>query len=120
MLAILATVSVVSGLWGMVAGPTGLPGVGAVHPTVDSEYRFANAFWFAAGIAVWWAVPRVQRATGLLRAVLGVVIVGGLARLLGIAVSGWPHPVFLGALGIELVVVPMVLLWQARVAEVAS
>lgn len=118
-LAVLATVAVASGLYGMLAGPTALPGAGPVDATVDSEYRFVNAFWFAAGVVVWWAVPRVHRATTVLRATLGTVILGGLARLLAVAVSGWPHPVFLGALGVELVVVPAVLLWQARVADAA-
>jgi hypothetical protein len=118
-LAILASVAVASGLYGMLAGPTALPGGGPVDATVDSEYRFVNSYWFAAGVLVWWAVPRVHYATALLRVTLGTAFLGGLARLLAAAVSGWPHPVFLGALGVELVVVPTVLLWQTRVANAA-
>jgi hypothetical protein len=119
-LAVLATVAVASGLFGMLAGPTALPGAGPVDATVDSEYRFSNAFWFAAGVVVWWAVPRVHRATTVLRIILGAVFLGGIARLLAAAASGWPHPVFLGALGVELVLVPLVLLWQSKVADAAN
>jgi hypothetical protein len=119
-LAILASVAVASGLYGMLAGPTALPGGGPVDATVDSEYRFVNSDWFAAGVLVWWAVPRVHYATALLRVTLGTAFLGGLARLLAAAVSGWPHPVFLGALGVELVVVPTVLLWQTRVANACT
>jgi hypothetical protein len=118
-LGILATVAVASGLAGMLAGPSALPGAGPVDATVDSGFRFANAFWFAAGVLAWWAVPRVESVTTVLRLTLGVVILGGVARLLAGLASGWPHPVYLGALAVELVVVPLVLWWQTAVARTA-
>jgi hypothetical protein len=119
-LAVLATVAVASGLAGMLLGPAALPGARAVDATVDSEYRFVNAFWFGAGVLVWWAVPRVDRASVLLRLTLGAAFLGGLARLLAAAASGWPHPVLLGVLVVELLVVPCVVLWQGRVARAAA
>jgi hypothetical protein len=115
-LAVLATVAVASGLYGMLAGPAALPGAEHVDATVDSEYRFANAFWFTAGVVTWWTVPRVHLATTVLRVTLGATFLGGLARLFAAAVSGWPHPVFLAALTVELVLIPTVLFWQATVA----
>ncbi|GIG93283.1 DUF4345 domain-containing protein [Plantactinospora endophytica] len=118
-LGLLATVAVASGLAGMLVGPAALPGAGPVDATVDSGFRYANAFWFAAGAVAWWAVPRVERATAPLRLVLGAVILGGIARLLAALASGWPHPVYLGALAVELVLVPLVLVWQAEVAQAA-
>lgn len=30
------------------------------------------------------------------------------------ALTGWPHPVFIGALVLELVVVPLVIWWHVR------
>ena len=114
-LGVLAVVPLASGLWGMIAGPAGLPGGQHTTATVDSEYRFTNAFWFVAGCVVCWAIPQVERATAVLRVVLGAAFVGGLARLLAMIASGAPHPVFLGALVIELVGVPLVLVWQSRV-----
>jgi hypothetical protein len=69
---------------------------------------------------VWWSVTRIDRATAVLRVTLGAAFLGGLARLLAVAASGWPHPVFLGALGVELVLIPVLVLWQAKVASVAA
>lgn len=116
-LAVLATVAVVSGLAGMVLGPAALPSASPVDATVDSEYGFANAFWFAAGVVVWWAIPRIEQATVVLRVALGAAFLGGIARLFAAAASGWPHPVFLAALGVELFVIPIVLVWQGFIAK---
>jgi hypothetical protein len=69
-----------------------LPGGGPVNATIDSEYRFANAFWVTAGLLTWWAVPRIGTARTLLRITLGAVFLGGLARLIAAHASGWPHP----------------------------
>jgi hypothetical protein len=116
-LGVLAAVPLASGLYGMLAGAAAWPfDQDDVTATLDGEFRFTNAFWFAAGLVVFKAIPRVERPTGMLRAALGTVFLGGLARLLAIAVHGVPHPVFLGALFIELVGVPVLLVWQARVA----
>jgi hypothetical protein len=116
-LGVVAAVPVASGLWGMIAGPAGLPGGQHTTATVDSEYRFTNAFWFAAGLVVCWAIPQVERATVVLRVVLGTAFAGGLARLLAILAGGTPHPVFLGALVIELIGVPLLLVWQSGVTR---
>lgn len=117
LLGVLAAVPLASGLYGMLAGAAAWPfAQDEVTATLDGEFRFTNAFWFAAGLVVFWAIPRVERRTGVLRAALGTVFLGGLARLLAIAVHGVPHPVFLGALFIELVGAPVLLVWQARVA----
>src|SRR5688500_4144118 len=80
-LAVLAAVAVLSGLAGILLGPAALPSGEAVNATVDSEYRFTNAFWLMAGVTVLWALPRVETATTVLRLVLGAVFLGGLARL---------------------------------------
>jgi hypothetical protein len=111
---VLATVAVASGLSGMLAGPAVLPGGGPVNPTIDSEYRFTNAFWFAAGLIVWWAVPRIDKTATVLRVTLGAVFLGGLARLIAVAASGWPHPIFRAAMVIELILIPALLWWQTR------
>ena len=47
-LAVLGMVAVASGLYGMLAGPAALPGAGPVDATVDSEFRFTNAFWWGS------------------------------------------------------------------------
>lgn len=120
LLGVLATVAVVSGLYGMIFGPEFLPDGGHVSATVDSEYRFVNAFWFTAGAAVLWSLPRVEEATAVLRLTLGAAFLGGVSQLLAAAASGWPNPVFVVALGIELLLVPATLFWQARLTTASS
>ncbi|GLY79030.1 hypothetical protein Airi01_072970 [Actinoallomurus iriomotensis] len=120
LLGVLATVAVASGLFGMIFGPEFLPDGGHVSATIDSEYRFVNAFWFTAGAVVMWSLPRVERATAVLRLTLGAAFLGGVARLWAAAASGWPNPVFVAALGIELLLVPVTLCWQARVTTASG
>jgi hypothetical protein len=49
-----------------------------------------------------------------------VVALGGLARLLGWALTGLPSFLMLAALAVELLVTPLLCLWQARVAAHAA
>ncbi|TBN57375.1 DUF4345 domain-containing protein [Glaciihabitans arcticus] len=52
----------------------------------------------------------VPVATGL----LAIVVAGGVARVISVIAVGWPHPVYIGAMAVELVVVPLLIVWHAR------
>ena len=113
----LAGIPFASGLIGMVVGPKTLPGDSSeVMATLDSEYRFINAFWFSIAPIIWSTLPRVEKETTKLRLIMGVVFAGGLARLISWRRTGRPHPVFLGAIAIELVGMPVMAVWQNRLA----
>ncbi len=85
-----------------------------MNATVDSEYRFTNVFWLAAGLLIWWSLRRPEQRADVTRAILAIASLGGVARLVSAAVTGWPHPVFIGALVLEVVVVPLVIWWHVR------
>lgn len=114
-LAALGTIAVTSGLAGIVLGPAFIPGGAPTSASVDSEYRFTNVFWLAAGAAMWWSLSRPRERKNVTRAMLALAFVGGFARLISVVATGWPHPVFIAVLVLELVVVPLVIWWHVRV-----
>jgi hypothetical protein len=119
-LAVLGAVAVASGLYAIILGPSFAPGGSPTSASVDSEYRFVNVFWLAAGGALWWSLLRPRERATVTRTTLVLAFVGGLARLLSLFVAGWPHPVFVATIFLELVVVPLVLWWHVRVVGVTG
>ncbi|GAB2474920.1 hypothetical protein GCM10027063_14740 [Promicromonospora xylanilytica] len=114
-IAVLGGVAVSSGLLGIVGGPEALPGGESVNATVDSQYRFTNVFWLAAGLLVWWSLRRPEQRYEVTRVILTIASVGGVARLVSGLLTGWPHPIFVGVAALELAVVPLVIWWHTRV-----
>jgi len=113
-LAVLGAVPVATGLLAIIGGPTVAPGGGPTTASIDSEYRFVNVFWLGAGLILWWTLLKPQPRALVTRTVLALAAIGGLARLLSVLIVGWPHPVFIGTIVLELVIVPLVILWHAR------
>ena len=113
---ILAAIPFLTGLAAMIGGPSTLPGDSSrFESSADSEYRFASTFWFAAGPAMWSTVPGIEQNGRRFRAVCGTVFLGGLARLLSWRATGRPHSIFVGAIGLELVGMPALVAWQAKI-----
>ena len=122
-LGVLAAVPFATGALGAVRGPAsvpGGPGDGRLSSSLDSEYRFTNVFWTAAGPALWWTLPRLEQRAGVTRALVVTVAVGGVARALSWRTTGRPHPVFVAATALELVGMPAVLAWHRRVTRAAG
>lgn len=114
-IALLGTIPVSTGILGIVGGPEKAPGGGPTTASVDSEYRFVNVFWSAAGGLLWWTLRQPEQRLIATRAVLGLAALGGLPRLLSVRRVGLPHPIFRATIVVELLVVPLVLIWHSRV-----
>ncbi|KQO70482.1 hypothetical protein ASG60_18170 [Methylobacterium sp. Leaf469] len=112
--AAVALVPVVSGLYGVLFGLSS--GGGLVDVSADSHYRYLSGLHMGIGILFWICVPGIEAKAGLFRFLTLVVALGGLARLLGLALTGLPSLTMMAALAVELVVTPLLCLWQARVA----
>jgi hypothetical protein len=112
---VLGAVPIASGLFAIVMGPQFAPGGGVTTPSVDSEYRFVNVFWLGAGLILYWSLLNPAPRALVTRVVLILAATGGIARLISAAVVGWPHPIFVGTIALELIVVPLVIWWHSRV-----
>ncbi len=66
-------------------------------------------FWFALGCVALWLVPRVAEHRNTLRALMGAVFLGGLARVISLLSAGAPEPFLTVLMVIELVLPPVVI-----------
>ncbi|WP_430913535.1 DUF4345 domain-containing protein [Methylobacterium sp. sgz302541] len=119
--AVAAIVPVSAGLYGVLFGAGGIGGgVGAgVDVSADSHFRYLSGLLMGIGILFWSCVPGIEGKTRLFRFLTLVVMLGGLARLLGLYLTGLPSVTMLAAMAMELVVTPLLCLWQMRVANIA-
>lgn len=116
--AIACFVPLSTGAQGIWRGAEMLRGVPRPVPAdLDSHFRYLSGIFFMLGIAFVTCVPAIERKTARFRLLGAMVVTGGLARLLSLATVGTPSVGHRFGLAMELGVVPLLLLWQARVAR---
>jgi hypothetical protein len=114
--AVAGLVPVSAGLFGVLFGPT-LTGDAGLSISGDSHYRYLSGLLLGIGLLFWSCIPAIEQKAGRFQCLTLIVVLGGLARLAGLAITGIPSVVMLGALFMELVVTPVLCLWQRRVAR---
>lgn len=117
--ALAGLVPVLGGLYGVLFGQAGLGG-SAFDVSTDSHFRYLSGLLLGIGLLFWSTIPGIETKTSLFRFLTMIVVLGGLARLLGLWLTGVPSLTMLAALGMELVVTPLLCLWQIRVANRAG
>ena len=103
-------------LLGVVYGPDWLHR-GVVGRDLDSHFRYLSGLLLAMALLFASCVPAVERNGARLRLLAILPVVGGLARLYGIFAVGPAGRGHTVALFIELGAVPLLVLWQARLAR---
>ena len=84
---------------------------------LDSHFRYLSGILLGIGIAFVASIPTIERRGALFRTLGFVILVGGLSRLLSLLQAGVPGPGHQFGLVMELIVVPSIVLWQARIGR---
>jgi len=83
---------------------------------LDSHFRYLSGLLLGVGLAFAACIPRIETKGMLFRGLTLAVVCGGLARLWSLAEIGPPSEGHLFGLAMELGVVPLLALWQTRMA----
>lgn len=104
------------GLFHVALGNSAIPGAGSAGATVDSWGRFMGASFVGYGLAWLWAARQRPIPAWAVRGLAGVFLLGGVGRLLSLAVHGWPQWFQIALAAIELSL-PPVFFWLADAEE---
>jgi len=116
--ALACIVPLLAGGSGVIESVGGIRGVEEPVPVdLDSHFRYLSGLLLGLGIAFALCIPSIERKGLLFRALGLIVVVGGLSRLLSLIAVGAPGPGHQFGLAMELVTVPLLVLWQMRVAR---
>ena len=114
--ALAGLVPIAAGLFGVIFGAA-LTGDHGLSTSGDSHYRYLSGLLLAIGLLFWSTIPAIEEKTARFQLLTIIVVLGGLARLAGVLITGLPSLTMLAALAMELVVTPILCLWQIRVAH---
>lgn len=101
----------------LVSGP-GFLGHPPVIPTdLDSHFRYVSGIFLGVLVLIAACIPRIERQGPLFRMLGGVIVLGGLSRLVSLLLVGVPSIGHQIGLAVELGLMPLLMLWQARLAR---
>jgi hypothetical protein len=106
--ALAATLPVVAGAFDVLLGIQGADAWAVNHE------RYLSGLLLGIGIGFWSTLPDIETKSARFRLLSFIVAIGGLCRLLGVALGDPASPAVLAALFMELVVTPALCFWQGR------
>ena len=113
--AIVAAIPVATGLYGVLFGQA-LTG-DAVCISAESHFRFLSGLLLGIGLCFWSTLPTIEIKTGRFRLLTLLVVIGGLGRLIGLALTGLPFLLHDRRPCRRALVAPVLCIWQTRVAN---
>jgi hypothetical protein len=119
--ALACIVPLATGSLSLLEGPAFIRGVGEPVPIdLDSHFRYLSGLLLGLGLAFASCIPAIERRTARFQILGFIVVIGALGRLLSLLDAGTPGTGHLFGLVMELCVVPLLMLWQWRLAEGAK
>lgn len=122
----LAAIAIITGAMDIINGVAGVSAMGADipatalgDPLLDNLFRFFAAIWLGLGLQLIFLVRDYDRYRPALLLLLGIVVFGGIARLISLAEYGFPQNgigtllVWLGLVA-ELLIAPILIWFTAR------
>lgn len=103
---------------GVLRGAAWLADGAPVATDLDSHFRYISGIFLGVGLAFVSCIPAIETKGARMRLLAAFVVLGGLARALSILAFGMPGPGMVFGFAMELGVVPLLTLWQARVARI--
>ena len=103
----------------VVLGPRWLGHPPIVPTDLDSQFRYVSGIFLGLGLAFVTCIPAIERKGARFHLLGLLVVAGGLARLTSWMVEGAPSTGHQFGLVMELGVVPLLMLWQMRVARLS-
>ena len=121
-MALLAIIPLATGLLGLL-GVDDPFYVAAGVPSIvllDTNLRFYSGVWLGIGLAICWLIPTIERQTVLFRMIWGMIFIGGIGRVMSMAMLAWPPVPFVAFTALEIVGAPLFIIWQARLSRIAT
>jgi hypothetical protein len=87
---------------------------------MDSYIRFLKGMLLAIGLVYWSAIPDIERHGERISLVTFILVLGAVPRLMAVIGHGVPTIGIIIGLAGELVVAPVLWLWQRRIAQAAQ
>jgi hypothetical protein len=116
--AIACTVSLSMGGLSVIRSADVLRGMNPPFPVdLDSHYRYLSGLLLGIGLAFLLSIPKIETKQIVFRTLGSIIVVGGLARLWSLIDAGVPGRGHQFGLVMELVVTPLIVLWQGRIAR---
>jgi hypothetical protein len=114
LVALAAAVPVAAGAWGVAHGFASEPA------SLLNHERYLSGLLAAIGLGFWTAIPDIEARAERMRLLSTLVVVGGVSRLLGVAMGDGLAFATVGPLAMELLVTPALCLMQSRLARASG
>jgi len=103
------------GLYHLALGIHSVPGEAMAGATVDSRERFYGAVFLGYGLSWVWAARQSPLPTAAIHFLAGILLLGGVGRIISVIELGWPHWFQVVLMVIE-IVLPAIFFYLAAAA----